>query len=390
MRLSMKKDIKLYSYAIVIYSLLHSAQLLSMNTYNVVTNIYHKEENKKQLDVKFKYMFTAPNESIWCEEYDEMVIISGNLPIKIQDINRPNNDKYFIAAGVDKRGIIWSIDRKSTNQDRILSQILSGHKHDITSLDYSPDGKRLATGSADKTAKIWDINIKQKSNSSLYDWYLYYFGDASSLTLAGHSDSINSIAFSPCGKFVVTGSSDNDAMIWDVNPDSNDYGTCIQTLSDHYVGSIFAVAYSPDGQYIVTGSDDTTVMLWSADPKSENFGQRIKILWDHTDSVHTVALSPCGKFLATGSSDNTTMIWNLNQESNNYGLCMHTFIAHTEKVVLVAFTSDGKQLITKFADQTVAFLELKEHDNFIKEETNWKKEKIRKTDKLSDLTINYL
>jgi hypothetical protein len=118
---------------------------------------------------------------------------------------------------------------------------LRGHRAAVKSVAFSPDGRRIVTGSSDKTAKVWDA----ASGKEL-------------LTLKGHSGGIDSVAFSPDGQRIVTGSSDKTAKVWEAAG-----GKALLKLYGHSAG-IDSAAFSPDGQRIVTGSSDKTAKVWEA------------------------------------------------------------------------------------------------------------------------------
>ena len=107
---------------------------------------------------------------------------------------------------------------------------------------FSPDGKRIVTGSEDKTVKVWDAETGQEV-----------------LALKGHTDDVSSVAFSPDGKRIVTGSEDRTVKVWDAET-----GQEVLALKGHTDG-VRGVAFSPDGKRIVTGSGDRTVKVWDAD-----------------------------------------------------------------------------------------------------------------------------
>ena len=127
-------------------------------------------------------------------------------------------------------------------------------------------------------------------------------------TLEGNSNYVNSVAYSPDGTKIISGSgnsfeenNDNTIKIWDVTT-----GECLETLGENsnYVNS---VAYSPDGTKIISGSDDKTVKIWDA-----NTGACLKTLEGHSDWVESVAYSPDGTKIISGSWDRTIKIWDAN------------------------------------------------------------------------------
>ena len=114
----------------------------------------------------------------------------------------------------------------------------------------------------------------------------------------GIPSSVESAAFSPDGRRIVTASSDNTARIWDAAT-----GKQIAVLQGH-TGWVQSAAFSPDGRRIVTASDDNTARLWDAAT-----GKQIAALQGHTDGVQSAAFSPDGRRIVTASSDHTARIW---------------------------------------------------------------------------------
>jgi hypothetical protein len=106
---------------------------------------------------------------------------------------------------------------------------------------FSPDGKRILTGSHDSTAKVWDADKSQQV-----------------LFLKGHTGSVTSVAFSPDGKRILTGSQDGTATVWDA-----DKGQQVLSLKGH-VGPVSSVAFSPDGKRIFT-QDKGKILAWDAE-----------------------------------------------------------------------------------------------------------------------------
>ena len=122
-----------------------------------------------------------------------------------------------------------------------VKPLLTGHTHSVRSVAYSPDGQHIVSGSADKTIRIWDALTQRQIGNSL----------------TGHTNIVFSVAYSPDGRYIVSGSLDNTIRIWDA-------------LTQRQIGKpltghtkfVSSVAYSPDERHIVSGSHDATIRIW--------------------------------------------------------------------------------------------------------------------------------
>ena len=188
---------------------------------------------------------------------------------------------------------------------------LEGHDSPVVSLAYSPDGQTLASGSMDKTIKLWDLKTGKES-----------------ATLKGHKDTVHSVAYSPDGKTLASGSTDRTIKLWDVKT-----GKELATLEGH-AHSVNSVAYSPDGKTLASGSWDHTIKLWDA-----GTGKELATFKGHTGGVGSIVFSPDGKTLASASEDHTFKLWDLKT-----GKDIATF-KDSKGGPHFAFSPDGKTLV---------------------------------------------
>jgi WD40 repeat protein len=158
---------------------------------------------------------------------------------------------------------IHLVEKRPTNSPGAnQEQTLAGHSGYVHSLAFSPEGATLASGSVDKSVILWDvISGRQKQ------------------TLTGHADSVWSVVFSPDGVTLASGGMDKTVILWDAAS-----GRKKQTLVGH-TSSVFSVSYSPDGTTLASGSADRTVILWDA-----ALGRKKQTLAGHSDYIHVFFL----------------------------------------------------------------------------------------------------
>lgn len=208
----------------------------------------------------------------------------------------------------------------------VLLCILPPKGHWVSSVAYSPDGQYIASGSGDNTISVWDASSTQET-----------------ITFKnGHTGYVSSVAFSPDGQRIASGSGDNTIKVWDVFSRKE-----TRTL-EHHTDVVYSVAFSRDGRYIASGSRDNTIKVWDVSGDEASPNREPETLKGHTDDVYSVAFSPDGQYIASGSRDNTIIVWDASS-----GQELHTLNGHKGYVSSVAYSPDGQRIASGSGDNTV-------------------------------------
>jgi WD40 repeat protein/tRNA A-37 threonylcarbamoyl transferase component Bud32 len=190
---------------------------------------------------------------------------------------------------------------------------LEGHEDGVLAVAFSPDGRRLASGSADGALKVWDRRALRETH-----------------TLRGHTGAVAAVAFSPDGKTLASGGADGAVRIW--NPASGDR---LATLRGHAAG-VTGVAFDPTGRRLVSTGGEP----WSGELKLWDLTRRKAVLnrtWHNL--LAAVAFSPDGKLVAAASHDGSVTAWDAATLTR-----VRTFKGQTQRTVpwtSVGFSADG-------------------------------------------------
>jgi eukaryotic-like serine/threonine-protein kinase len=244
------------------------------------------------------------------------------IPAPVHHFQGNAGPLWSMAVSADGKNLVMGCDNGDVKFWDVAAEkvlwTLKAHQTPVWTLALSPRGDLLATGSDDQ-AVVWDVKTQQKVHA------LHETGG------------VRALAFDPEGEKLATGGRNGAVKVWDTHT-----GAKLFEVAGHS-GSVVAIAYAPDGKTLATAGGDKTIKLWDA----AKGGPKLTLA-GHESGVYGIAFAPTGRYLASGGWDHTVRLWDLDSGSQ-----LAKLEGHTQDVWSVAVNPEGSLIASAGEDQMV-------------------------------------